>query len=137
MKKIIFSVIGIILAVLSATIALASAGNYRISKESAFVPYDGATDLYHASKDELAALDLCNYSGVFGSVPTEKEAAAIAAEIIADVYQTDESPYVIKLNEHADAWIVRGSLPPFHKGGVASVAIDRQTGEIIMLLHTK
>ena len=85
----------------------------------------------------MIELDLCDYRKAFGKVESEKEAAQIAAEVIKEVYGNDESPYIVKFNENADAWIVHGSLPWLSMGGVASVAIDRESGDIIMMLHTK
>lgn len=110
---------------------------YRMAKEDSFVPYSGAADIYNASREELMELDLCDYSETFGEVKNAKEAYKIAAKVIEEVYGEDESPYIVKFNENANAWIVNGSLPPLSLGGVASIAIDRDTGEILMLLHTK
>ena len=110
---------------------------YRMAKEDSFVPYSGAADIYNASREELMELDLCDYSETFGEVKNAKEAYKIAAKVIEEVYGKDESPYIVKFNENANAWIVNGSLPPLSLGGVASIAIDKDTGEILMLLHTK
>ena len=111
--------------------------DYRVSKENNYIPYAGAIDIYNASREELIELDTGNYSGVFGEVKNENEASKIAAKVIKEVYQKDESPYIVKFNKNANAWIVSGSLPLFHLGGVASIAIDKETGEILMLIHTK
>ena len=137
MKKIILLSLGIILSVTIIIAIFNSTRDYRVSKEDSFVPYSGAVDIYNASREELIELDLCNYTTVFGEVKNEKEAYKIASKVIEEVYGSDESPYIIKFNENANAWIVSGSLPMFHLGGVASIAIDRDTGEILMLLHTK
>ena len=111
--------------------------DYRVSKKSNYIPYAGAIDIYNASREELIELDIGNYPGVFGEVKNENEASKIAAKVIKEVYQKDESPYIVKFNKNANAWIVSGSLPLFHLGGVASIAIDKGTGEILMLIHTK
>ena len=118
-------------------LVLSGCSSYRVAKEDSFIPYSGATDIYSASREELAVLDLCDYPGVFGEIKTEKDAVQVAATVIEEVYGNDESPYVVKYNPTADAWIVNGSLPPFSLGGVASIAIARETGEILMLLHTQ
>ena len=60
----------------------------------------------------------------------------IAKDKIKEVYKNDEYPYIVKLNETANAWIVHGSSGTC-AGGVASIAIDRNNGEILMLIHTK
>ncbi|MBE6713625.1 MAG: hypothetical protein E7580_09000 [Ruminococcaceae bacterium] len=137
MKKKTFIFLGVILFASAIILLFVFAQNYRVSKEKSYVPYSGAIDLYHASKEELIEMDLVHYSGKFGKVKNEKEAARIASKIIQEVYGDDETPYVVKYNEKANAWIVNGSLPFFCKGGVASVAIDKETGEILMMLHTK
>lgn len=140
MKKILGIGIGVVLAVFLVTIVtiiFVIPKDYRVSSENSYVPYIGAVDIYSASREELAKLDLCEYSGAFGEVKNEEEAAQIAAKVVKEVYGNDESPYIVKFNENANAWIVHGSLPPFHLGGVASIAIDKDTGEILMMFHTK
>ena len=129
----------ILCTILSLLLAFSSSctNNYRLSKEDSYFPYSGSIDIYSASREELIELDLCDYPKAFGKVESEKEAAQIAAEVIKEVYENDESPYIVKFNENADAWIVHGSLPWLSMGGVASVAIDRESGDIIMMLHTK
>jgi len=137
MKKIILISLGIILSVLIVIMLFNFTKGYRVSKEDRYIPYSGAVDIYHASREELIELDLCNYSGAFGEVKNAKEASKIAAKVVQEVYENDESPYIVKFNENANAWIVIGSLPEFCLGGVASMAIDKDTGEILMLIHTK
>ena len=137
MKKIIWVSVCIILAVFIVTMLFVFQKDYRVSKENNYIPYSGAIDIYNASREELIELDMGNYSGIFGEVKNEKEASQIAEKVIKEVYQKDESPYIVKFNENANVWIVSGSLPWFQLGGVASVAIDRETGEILMLIHTK
>lgn len=102
-----------------------------------FVPYTGGPDLYSAAKAELAQLDKCGYSGTFGPVTSGKAAADAAAQVISEIYGHSERPYLVKFNETADAWIVQGSKGFLSLGGVAVAAIDRTTGEVIMLFHTK
>ena len=139
MKKKHWIGLGIVLVVIVVIIivVLHFTRGYRMAKEDSFVPYSGAADIYNASREELMELDLCDYSETFGEVKNAKEAYKIAAKVIEEVYGEDESPYIVKFNENANAWIVNGSLPPLSLGGVASIAIDKDTGEILMLLHTK
>ena len=111
--------------------------HYTIASEDSYFPYNGAVDIYNASREDLIELDLCNYNGTFGKVESEKEAVKIAAKVIKEVYGKEESPYIVKFNKNANAFIVRGSLPWFAVGGVASIAIDKETGEVLMLIHTK
>ena len=138
MRKRLWLSLGILLAIVIIVITtLLCTKDYWVSKEESYIPYTGAADIYNASREELIALDLVNYPDAFGEVKSEKEAFQIAAKVVEEVYETDESPYIVKLNENANAWIVHGSLPWFHFGGVSSVAIDRETGEILMVIHTK
>jgi len=137
MKKIIWVISGITLSIFIVIMFFVFTKDYRVSKENNYIPYAGAIDIYNASREELIELDTGNYSGVFGEVKNENEASKIAAKVIKEVYQKDESPYIVKFNKNANAWIVSGSLPLFHLGGVASIAIDKETGEILMLIHTK
>lgn len=136
MKKIIWISLGITLAVFIVIIFI-FLKDYRVSRKNSYIPYTGAIDIYNALKEELIGLDMGNYPVVFGEVKNENEATQIASKVIKEVYQNDESPYIIKFNKNANAWIVTGSLPLFHLGGVASIAIDKETGEILMLIHTK
>ena len=137
MKKTILFCLGIILLVFIVMMLFIFTKDYRVSKENSYIPYAGAIDIYNASREELIELNLVQYSTVFGEVKTEKDAAKIASKIIKEVYGSDEAPYTVKFNKNANAWIVNGSLPLFHIGGVASVAIDKETGEILMMTHTK
>ena len=137
MKKTVWIGLGITLAIFVVIVSFVFTKDYRVSKENNYIPYAGAIDIYNASREELIELDTGNYSGVFGEVKNENEASKIAAKVIKEVYQKDESPYIVKFNKNANAWIVSGSLPLFHLGGVASIAIDKETGEILMLIHTK
>lgn len=136
MKKRIWLSLGIIILSIFIVIIFIFKREYRISKENSYILH-GDIDIYNASRKELIELDLCNYSGVFGEVKNAKEASKIAAKVIKEVYGKDESPYIVKFNKIANAWIVNGSLPLFSLGGVASIAIDKETGEILMLVHTK
>ena len=102
MKKIIWGSVGIILSVFVLIVIFISTRDYRVSRANSYIPYAGAIDLYNASREELIALDLCNYSEVFGEVKDEKEAAKIAAKVVKEVYGDDEHPYIVKFNKNAN-----------------------------------
>lgn len=137
MKKRVWIRQCIILAVFIAVIIFVCTKDYWVSTKDSFTPYVGAIDIYNATREELIEFDKSNYAGVFGEVKNAKEAVQIAAEIVREEYGNDEYPYIVKFNKNANAWIVKGSLPIFRVGGVASVAIDKNTGEILMMIHTK
>ena len=134
MKKILGFVLCVMLSVLPLS---ACSRSYIDAKEDSYSPYSGSPDIYTASREELIEMDLCDYPDSFGEVKSKREAAKIATTVVAEVYGKDESPYIVKYNENANAWIVRGNTPLFHAGGSASIAIDKESGEVIMLLHTK
>ncbi len=139
MKKKIWIILGIILAVLIAAVVFVCTKKYWVTKEETYYPYYGAIDVYNASREELIEFDLCGYTKSFSEVKNERQAAEIANEVIKEVYGEEEYPYIVKFNENANAWVVHGSLPRrfFQLGGVGTVAIDKNTGEVLMLLHTK
>lgn len=140
MKKAIWIGLGILLTIVIVIVAVTSTRNYRIAIADSYTPYADADaiDLYNASREELIEFSFVQYSGTFGKVENAKEAVQIAEKVIQEVYENDESPYVVKFNETANAWIVHGTLPSiFHLGGVASIAIDQETGGVLMVIHTK
>ena len=137
MKKKSWVILGIISVIFIITIVSVLSKDYWVSTKDNFIPYAGGIDIYNASREELIELDLCDYPGVFGEVKNEKEACQVAEKVIKEVYQNDEYPYIVKYNKNANAWIVSGSRPLFYLGGIASIAIDKDTGEILMLIHTK
>ena len=80
MKKAIWISLGIILAIAIGIIIFTCTQDYRVANEDTYSL--GTVDIYQASKEELIALDLCDYPEVFGEIKTEKEAAQIAAKVI-------------------------------------------------------
>ena len=112
-KKRCIAAIALLLLV---ALALFFTSGFLYAWDRTFVPYTGGPDLYSATGEDLAQLDKCGYSAAFGK---------------------SERPYIVRFNETADAWIVRGSKGFQSLGGVAVAAIDRSTGEVIMLFHTK
>ena len=139
MKKKTLVILGVIIIVLIAVIVFVCTKKYWVTKEDNYYPYHGAIDVYNASREELIEFDLCGYTKSFSEVKNERQAAEIANEVIKEVYGKEEYPYIVKFNENANAWVVHGSLPRriFQLGGVGTVAIDKNTGEILMVIHTK
>lgn len=81
-----------------------------------------------------------NYSKKFGIVSDERCAEKIGIQVLDEIYSDcskTESPFIVRYNKKADAWIVQGTLLPNTLGGVGSVAIKRNTGEILLIMHTK
>ena len=73
MKKIIWVILGITLAIFIVIIFFVFTKDYRVSKKSNYIPYAGAIDIYNASREELIELDIGNYPGVFGEVKNEND----------------------------------------------------------------
>jgi hypothetical protein len=112
---------------------------YRIAKDKSYIPALGSIDVYASSEKELAGLNLVKYDKKFGDVENERTAVDIATIVFSEIYKDchkKETPFVVKYNEKAEAWIVHGTLPIFSLGGVATIAI-KKSGEILMIMHTK
>lgn len=113
---------------------------YTVITASTIEPHSNSVDIYNASQEEIRKMDLVHYSKKFGQVNTEREAVDIAAVVFDEIYSNcskEEQPFTVYFNKNADAWIVQGTLKKNKLGGVASTAIDKDSGELIMLFHTK
>jgi hypothetical protein len=79
------------------------------------------------------------YQPADGFVPEPASAIAIAVAVWEPVYGkkniADESPYQATLKNNR--WTVTGTLPKGRVGGTATVVIDKMTGRIIKMYHTK
>lgn len=113
---------------------------YIISTEDTLQPYFSCIDIFNADENDLKNLDFVHYERKFGFVENEKTAFKIALNVIPIIYNNcnvyEESPFKIKYNQNADAWIVYGTLKR-GQGGVAYIGIKKETGEILFLMHTK
>lgn len=80
-----------------------------------------------------------NYLPPEGYVPDQATAAMIAQAVCAPIYGADkvkqELPFTATLNQ--DRWVVTGTLPAGHKGGVAVVEISKKDGRILRVSHGK
>lgn len=96
---------------------------------------------YKANENELVAQSLVKYEKSFGNVPDEKTAIKIAEKVLDEVYHHDcskkEKPFVVFYNSNADAWIVNGTLPEGMDGGTGVIAIKKDTGKILLIVHYK
>jgi len=79
------------------------------------------------------------YQPADGFVPDEATAIAIAVAVWDPVYGkkniTKEAPYRATLKN--GSWTVTGTLPKKRVGGIATTVIDKMTGRIIKMYHTK
>ena len=76
-----------------------------------------------------------------GQVSTADEAIRKATEVFAAHYGEQvkaQTPYRISLDEAEDIWHIQGTLPDENTdGGVAEILIERSTGRVLALWHTK
>jgi uncharacterized lipoprotein YbaY len=76
---------------------------------------------------------------VQGFVPNEAAAIQIAVAVWSPIYGAEnierQRPFRAVLR--GDVWIVEGSLPPKHRGGVALAEISKKDGRILRVTHGK
>ena len=74
-----------------------------------------------------------------GFVPDSATAIAIAVAVWEPVYGkkniAEQAPYRATLKD--GCWTVTGTLPKGRVGGTATAVIDKMSGRIIMMFHTK
>ena len=140
MSKAIIALTMCFIIIFSCSSCYKKAVEFKTSTDSTYEPSSASGDIYHASIDDLKKLDLVHYSKTFGTVENEKEAVTIATKVFDEIYHDcskTEAPFIVHFNDIANAWIVHGTLPENMMGGVASIAISKDSGEILMLIHTK
>ena len=92
---------------------------------------------------KLSLNDYSDYKGFIsenGFVPNEKIAFQIAEIVLSQIYgkETIESEKPFSINLENNVWIIEGSLPKeYDKGGSAYIEINKQTGQILKVIHTK
>jgi hypothetical protein len=74
-----------------------------------------------------------------GYVPDEQTAIGIAVSVWAPIYGKEQiekqKPYsALLVNGY---WVVSGSLPENMVGGVAQAVIEKKTGQVIYVIHSK
>jgi hypothetical protein len=74
-----------------------------------------------------------------GFIPNESIAIKIAEIILVQIYGKniyEERPYNIMLKD--SIWKIEGSLnPKYDKGGVFYIELNKNTGEVVKVMHTK
>jgi hypothetical protein len=70
-------------------------------------------------------------------VPDERTAMRIAESVLVRRYGRDqiESEKPLRVTLHDTIWIVTGTLPPGHLGGVAEIEINKADGRIMRVTH--
>ena len=111
---------------------------YRIDTDGTY--FIGDIDIFIANENDLKNVNLVKYDKAFGYVSDAGRAVRIATNVLNEIYDhcgKTETPFIVHYNENADTWIVHGSLPFFMAGGVGSIGIKKDTGEVIMITHSK
>jgi hypothetical protein len=74
-----------------------------------------------------------------GFVPDQTTAVLIAEAILTPIYGADEISRQRPFNatEINSQWLVVGSIKENQVGGVASIVIDKQSGKIIRVTHSR
>ena len=72
-----------------------------------------------------------------GYVPTPEVAIAIAEAVLIPIYGEErirnQRPLVAQIVD--DVWMIRGTLPRDHLGGVAELELERSDGRILRVSH--
>ena len=113
-------------------------GNAILTEENELVYFN--IDIVDCSADELKSLsNVPEYNKTFGKIDTAKDAYKVAISVLTEIYgekcEKNEKPFEIFYNSTAQAWIVRGTLPKNYEGGVGCVALDKETGTVLMIRH--
>lgn len=98
-------------------------------------------DLFSMTKEELFALSQKKFEKEYDlEFPlNERDAVDIATMAFVDNNwdcNKTETPFLIKYNEKADCYIIYGTKPFFSEGGIGICAVEKQTGKVVMLIHT-
>ena len=108
-------------------------------------------DTLTATSDELKNSSLCREKIIDNEFivepPGTPESAAMEAyEIIKELYPPEpdhncaeqEQPFYVCYNKNANAWIISGttSINVHRQGGAVCIAIEKDTGRVIMAYHT-
>jgi hypothetical protein len=129
MKKSNF-LIGFILVISLLTNIIFLIRNYIPEKEVQPMIQNGALHEYY-SNDVPMPLN--------GYLPNANMALKYGEMVLREVYGdktcNNQKPFAVTLDENNNVWIITGTLPPNHLGGVATAIIKRDTGEIISLYH--
>ncbi|AWB45220.1 hypothetical protein DCC85_13930 [Paenibacillus sp. CAA11] len=99
----------------------------------------GRYELYFAERDTLIQNDRVGEGISFGELPDEHAAAKAIFRFLAEQCASilEESPFAISYNPVAEAWIIEGTLPPGHLGGVTYIALAKETGKLLMMYGTR
>lgn len=91
---------------------------------------------------KLSSKDYSEYKSITPKeefVPTAEVAVKLANTILIELYGIDDieeqSPFSVNLEDNI--WILEGYLDENKLGGVAYIEIDKQTGQIRKVVHTK
>ena len=81
----------------------------------------------------------CWWPPVYDVVPNEETALKIAATVLNSYFKKKivlEQPFKVSLKDDS-VWIIRGSMRPNGPGGIASIKIRKDNGQIVLIGHEK
>lgn len=98
-------------------------------------------DLFSMDKEGLSAISEKRFEEEYDlELPiNERDAVDIATMAFVTNYgdcNKTETPFLIKYNEKADCYIIYGTKPFFSEEGIGICAVEKQTGKVIMVVHT-
>ncbi|WP_165044861.1 NTF2 fold immunity protein [Dysgonomonas sp. ZJ709] len=73
-----------------------------------------------------------------GFIPDKETAVSVAEIVLVKIYGKEvlsQRPFLVTLKDNI--WIIEGHLEEDMDGGVAYIEIDKQTGQIRKVVHTK
>lgn len=101
-----------------------------------------APNISFIEDSNLSSKDYSEYKSITpkeGFVPTAEVAVKLANTVLIQLYGIDnikeQNPFSVNLEDNI--WIIEGYLDENKQGGVAYLEIDKQTGQIRKVVHTK
>ena len=86
-------------------------------------------------------IDMFPSDKVLGPIQTTEEAKEKAEEVWKEIYGEktieNEKPFRVGFDENTGAWIVIGSVKPFHLGGAANIIMQKSDGKVLAVWHDK
>lgn len=98
---------------------------------------------------KVGTFDITTYSKYIDEFPSEKilgpisdrktakeQAESLFLQIYGDSVKS-KKPYTVSFDEKSQVWLVEGSLPKNHDGGVPHILIRKSDGKVLAVWHDK
>lgn len=109
----------------------------------------GVTMSILSESRKVGTFDIATYSKYIDEFPSEKilgpisdrktakeKAESLFREIYGDSVKS-KKPYTVSFDEKSQVWLVEGSLPENHDGGVPHILIRKSDGKVLAVWHDK